>query len=153
MVVTARCHGQRRLQQSSTMTARGGNISSNATGADDDPVLLALEDLVRAAGEIRKAAELMTARADHIRACRGRGAPYRDIVTGGEHPLIAGMLTETIQRFQAAGTRFRRAEARALHREGLTMEQIAELFGLTRQRISVLLRDPSAAVGSTKTSE
>jgi DNA-binding transcriptional regulator LsrR (DeoR family) len=34
----------------------------------------------------------------------------------------------------------RRAEARALYAEGLTMDQIAERFGVTRQRVSALLR-------------
>jgi len=59
---------------------------------------------------------------------------------GEDSPLIAELLTETIARFEAAGTRFRQAEARALHQEGMTMEAIADLFGLTRQRISALLR-------------
>jgi predicted transcriptional regulator len=35
----------------------------------------------------------------------------------------------------------RRTEARTLHREGLTMDQIAQLFGVTRQRVSALLRE------------
>ena len=39
-----------------------------------------------------------------------------------------------------AGSRLRRAEARALHVEGMTMEQIADLFGVTRQRVSALLK-------------
>ena len=38
------------------------------------------------------------------------------------------------------GAGVRRAEARALYAEGLTMEQIAERFGVTRQRVSTLLR-------------
>ena len=32
------------------------------------------------------------------------------------------------------------AEARALYAEGLTMAQIAELFGVSRQRVAALLR-------------
>jgi DNA-binding transcriptional regulator LsrR (DeoR family) len=34
----------------------------------------------------------------------------------------------------------RRAEAQALYAEGMTMEQIADRFGVTRQRVSTLLR-------------
>jgi transposase len=41
----------------------------------------------------------------------------------------------------AYGNRVRRTEARALHGEGMTMDEIAKLFGVTRQRISALLRD------------
>lgn len=35
----------------------------------------------------------------------------------------------------------RRTEARALHHEGVTMDKIARLFGVTRQGVSGLLRD------------
>jgi transcriptional regulator with XRE-family HTH domain len=47
------------------------------------------------------------------------------------------------------GADVRRAEARALYEEGLTMEQIAEHFGVTRQRVSALLRrtNEAACVG------
>lgn len=39
------------------------------------------------------------------------------------------------------GHRFRRAQARALYEEGLTMAQLAVVFGVSRQRVSALLRD------------
>jgi hypothetical protein len=126
----------------------GGSSSADGTGRDrpqDDPLLLALEDLVHAAAKVNEAVEMLTARAGRMRAMRLQGATWRDIVDAEERPLIAEMLTDTIQRFEAAGTRFRRAKARALHDEGMTMEQIADLFGLTRQRISALLR-PSASL-------
>jgi hypothetical protein len=126
------------------MAAKAGPSSSaNGTGSDrldDDPLLLALEDLVRAAANVNDAVEMLTARAARMRELRRQGAQWREIVDAEERPLIAEMLTDTIQRFEAAGTRFRRAKARALHDEGMTMEQIADLFGLTRQRISALLR-------------
>ncbi len=126
----------------------GGRSSANGTGSDGrdgDALLLALEDLVHAAANVNEAAEMLTSRAGRMRALRRQGAPWRDIVDAEERPLIAEMLTDTIQRFEAAGTRFRRAKARALHDEGMTMEQIADLFGLTRQRISVLLRPPASS--------
>ncbi len=110
-----------------------------------DPTLLALENLVDAAQQVARMTEHVTARAAHIRACRLQGRPYREIVSSEELPLIAGLLTEHIGRLEAASTRFRRAEAAALHREGMTMEEIARLFGLTRQRISALIRGAAAA--------
>lgn len=110
----------------------------------EDAVLVALEDLVRAAEQMAHAITLVGTRAAEIRTCREEGLSYREIVSREDTPLIAGMLTETIARFEAAGTRFRQAEARALHQEGMTMDQIADLFGLTRQRISALLRTPSS---------
>ena len=105
-----------------------------------DPTLLALENLVGAAQQVAELADEVAARANYIRACRREGRPYREIVSGKNSPLIAGVLTQHIRRLEAASTRFRQAEAAALHEEGMTMEEIGRLFGLTRQRVSVLIR-------------
>jgi predicted transcriptional regulator len=43
-----------------------------------------------------------------------------------------------------ASSRLRRAQAAALREEGLTVQDVATLFGVTRQRISNLLRPPGA---------
>ena len=110
-----------------------------------DPLLAALDELVTAAADVDRAVSMLSERAALMRAARAAGAQWRDVVDSEERPLIAEMLTDTISRFEAAGTRFRRAKARALHQEGMTMDQIAQLFGVTRQRISVLLQPPPAA--------
>ena len=110
-----------------------------------DPTLAALDTLMDAVEKIAEMTEHVTARADYIRACRLEGHPYREIVRQKEFPLIAGLLTENIRRLEAASTRFRQAEAAALHAEGMTMEEIGQLFGLTRQRISALIRGAAAA--------
>lgn len=77
------------------------------------------------------------------------GATWREIVTEEHRPLIVEVLSDSLLRLMDAGSRFRREEARALHDEGLTMEAVAVLFGVTRQRISHLLRvtadDPDQA--------
>lgn len=86
----------------------------------------------------------VVARAEYIRGRRLEGIPYRDIVSDEDAPLIAELLTDNIQRLESAGTRFRQAEARALHEEGMTMQEIGKLFRLTRQRISALINLASA---------
>lgn len=104
-------------------------------------MLDALDDLVAA---LRTDAELnraMLKRADALRRMRRRGLPYRDIVTAEARPLIVEILRESQQRVATAGSRFRRAEAAALRAEGLTLDEIATLFGVTRQRVIALLRD------------
>ena len=53
--------------------------------------------------------------------------------------VIVRLLTESSAALDTAGANVRRAEAEALYAEGLTMEQIAENFGVTRQRVSALL--------------
>ena len=73
-------------------------------------------------------------------ACAG-GRPIREIVPDEKAPLIVQLLTESAEALQHYGGRVRRTEARVLHHEGLPMDQIARLFGVTRQRVSALLRD------------
>lgn len=46
------------------------------------------------------------------------------------------------------GSRFRRMEARALYAEGLTMAQLAAVFGVSRQRVSTLLQDTTDMDGT-----
>jgi DNA-directed RNA polymerase sigma subunit (sigma70/sigma32) len=79
------------------------------------------------------------ARATQMRAEREAGRSYREIETVGR-PLLVEMARDNLAALVEAGGRLRRAEARALHAEGLTMEQIAELFGVSRQRVSALLK-------------
>lgn len=60
-----------------------------------------------------------------------------------ERPLIITSLTALIDDLQLAGGELRRAEAAQLREEGLTQEQIAAVFGVTRQRAAALLKDPA----------
>ncbi|MGE5617576.1 MAG: hypothetical protein ACM3UX_01415, partial [Candidatus Woesearchaeota archaeon] len=75
------------------------------------------------------------------RKVHSEGQPLRDIVPNEESPLIVQLLTESTNLLHSYGNRVRRTEARALHREGMTMDEIARLFGVTRQRVSALLRE------------
>ena len=59
-----------------------------------------------------------------------------------ERPLIITKLVEITDRLHEAGGKVRRAEAEQLRAEGRTHQEIAELFGVTRQRVSQLLDSP-----------
>ncbi len=76
-----------------------------------------------------------------LRKMRAQGRAYCEIVQAQDRPLAVELLATNIVTLHEASGRLRRAEAAALHNEGMTMDQIAELFGVTRQRISELLRD------------
>lgn len=110
------------------------------TRTPDDPALAVLDDLCTALAECISDAERLLERADTIRTQRAEGLPYSKIVDTDAQPLIVEGLTAILSRLSDTGSRWRRAEARALHDEGLSMERIAELFGVTRQRVSSLLR-------------
>jgi DNA-directed RNA polymerase sigma subunit (sigma70/sigma32) len=70
---------------------------------------------------------------------RSKGASYTELVSSDEGALIVQLLTESSTALDTSGSNVRRAEAQALHAEGMTMEQIADRFGVTRQRVSMLL--------------
>jgi hypothetical protein len=84
------------------------------------------------------------ARVENVLALRASGRPWRDIVHAEERPLVVESVTSVLDQLSAVGSQFRRAQAHALHCEGLSMERVAALFGVTRQRVSALLRDRDA---------
>lgn len=105
----------------------------------------ALDELCVAVEDARRLLDAVLVRAEVLREERSKGRAYHDIVAESRHPLVVEMLTEVLDELAVAGSAFRRAEARALQAGGLNQEAIAALFGVTRQRVSVLLREPQRA--------
>ena len=119
------------------MSVRGQPRSQD----DKDAFLRALRELDEALDVNVLRAEGMKQRIAHIVSALDEGKQLRDVVPHeGALPLVE-LLTQSATNLSAYGSRVRRLEARALHQEGLTMEQIARLFHVTRQRVSTLLRD------------
>jgi hypothetical protein len=98
------------------------------TGMSADPVLDALDALVAAIEENSERNRRVLERAEFLRTQRASGKSWSELVSEESRPLIVEMIGD------------RRAEAKALHDGGLTMDRIAELFGVTRQRVSALLK-------------
>jgi hypothetical protein len=115
-------------------------LAARVEGAGDDPAARALDDLIGVMRATQRRLDDAVRRAESLRAHRATGARYRDIVGTEQRPLLVEIVSDAVLRLVEAGSRFRRAEARALRDDGLTMDAIAALFGVTRQRISHLLR-------------
>jgi DNA-directed RNA polymerase sigma subunit (sigma70/sigma32) len=109
--------------------------------AELDAFMAAIDELDRALDETIAMVERMKRRISELREVQRTGRPLREIVPEEKTPLIVQLLTDTTNLLHLYGNRVRRTEARALHSEGLTMDEIAKLFGVTRQRVSALLRD------------
>jgi DNA-directed RNA polymerase sigma subunit (sigma70/sigma32) len=107
--------------------------------SDTDAVLPALETLSASLRAIADDARALAKRTDALRRDRLKGRTYRELTAAEARPLIVELVRDLTDRLNEAGAAVRRAEAQALYDEGMTMEQIAELFGVTRQRISVLV--------------
>lgn len=108
---------------------------------DVDEFMEALEELDRALDVGIDLAHRMKRRIVEFQRARSEGRPLREIVPQEETPLIVQLVTESTNLLHSRGNRVRVTEARALHGEGMTMDEIARLFGVTRQRVSALLRD------------
>ena len=106
----------------------------------DDPFLDALTELEGVLAENARREALIKKRINRLRKARAKGLDYTETVYSEDGPLIVQLLTESATALDTWGANVRRTEAQALHDEGMTMEQIAERFGVTRQRVSALLR-------------
>lgn len=106
-----------------------------------DHLLESLAVLERSLQANAERSDAMRARIAHIRDQRIAGRAYSEIVSAEERPLIVELLTQSVRELDGAGVQVRRHEARALRREGMTMDRIAAIFGVSRQRVSALLRE------------
>jgi predicted transcriptional regulator len=120
-------------------------MTSRTGPAPTDPVLDAMRGLAAASRESIDRLQRVIERADEVERLRRAGTSWSEIVSSREGPLIVELLRDAQEALTEAGARLRREEAQALHNEGITMDQIAEAFGVTRQRISALLREARAS--------
>jgi DNA-directed RNA polymerase sigma subunit (sigma70/sigma32) len=107
----------------------------------DDPFGRALTDLDHVLDVNVERIALIKRRIAEIRQQHSDGLSYTEIVEAAQSPLLVQVITESRRTLDGCGARVRRAEALALHNEGMTMEEIAGRFGVTRQRVSALLRE------------
>jgi hypothetical protein len=110
-------------------------------GQPHDELLEALEELLVVLRESTKRNQLAIRQGEVIRKLHQGGQTYGEIFVRDERSLIRQVTRDTVDQLVQASAKLRWAEVKALHDEGLTMDKIADLFGLTRQRISSLLRE------------
>ena len=117
------------------------------TGAEEQTVV-ALRDLVIVLNEIAETIDQILERAESFLEKRTLGESWIEIVTELPRPSVVELLTTSVEDLHISGGRFRRAHAKALRAEGLTIRQIAECFGVTHQRVSALIRNEDPPTGS-----
>src|SRR5207253_10809756 len=117
-------------------------VTAGPTGpgvSPDDPVLSAMGGLVGALRRFSSETEQLLAALDHAARRRETGSSCREIAEDGG--VIVGFSSGALRVLLDAVSEFRRAEARALYDEGMTMAQLGRTLGITRQRVAVLLDD------------
>ena len=110
-----------------------------------DPAAAALEALVTELETCISRLRHAHDRAERLLALRRQGRPWLEIVTGESRPLVVESISSVMASLASAGHAWRQEQARALHAEQVSINRIAALFGVTRQRISALLRDQESA--------
>ncbi|MBV8561189.1 MAG: hypothetical protein JO050_10460 [Acidimicrobiia bacterium] len=124
--------------------ATAGDGSARDDGAER--VAAALAELVVALeANIGRAAMAIERAADNARLL-ANGESLAEVLAEPGTSVIEA-INENLRSLTLAGARLRRAQAQELHRGGMTMEEIARLFGVSRQRVSALLRSPEQIDG------
>lgn len=109
---------------------------------DDAPrtrLAAALAEIAAAAAENIRRNEAIRGRAQRLLEQLDDDVPLADLMRREPGPRIVELLSANLATLSESGAALRGVQAEALRAEGLTMEQIAELFGVTRQRVSSLL--------------
>lgn len=105
----------------------------------DDELLLALDGVVGALADACEESSVVSEHATAIRNHRQQGKSVSQLAGTDEGGIVIQM-SGLLSRLNSATTRLRRAQARAMRNEGATTERIAGVLGVTRQRVSALLR-------------
>ena len=108
-----------------------------------DEVLEAIDFVVQALTENLARTAVALQRATQIREQRLAGRTYTEIYERSEHPLLVEILTMNVLELHDVGHRLRTVQAWALRQEGLSTQRIAQLYGVSRQRVMALLRSAS----------
>ncbi|MCD2187326.1 hypothetical protein [Actinomycetospora soli] len=113
-----------------------------------DEVDGALADLVVELGTCIESLGAARDRAAELQRLRAAGTDWTTAVRSEEPPLIVERISRALESLNSVGGRWRRREASALHGAGMSINEIARLFGVTRQRASVLVREPDNGTGT-----
>ncbi|MFT7649324.1 MAG: transcriptional regulator [Candidatus Poriferisodalaceae bacterium] len=109
-----------------------------------DRLTAALTAIEAAAAENAERSREIKHRSATLRSRLEAGESLLTLVADEERPRVVELLSTNMATLESAGAELRAAEALALRTEGLTIEAIANLFGVTRQRISALLKQKTA---------
>jgi hypothetical protein len=106
----------------------------------NDPALHALTSLSETATEGANQLHAIDADISAMKEQRKRGWSWSRVISAADSPNPLSIVARIASDLSRANGALRRALARALRDEGTQLTEIARLFGVTRQRVSALLR-------------
>ena len=114
---------------------------------EQDPAVRALTELMAVLDTCVTELGGARARAEKLLEERQTGRSWLDIVTTESRPLVVEQISSVMGTLATAGGTWRREQALALQSEQVSINRIAAMFGVTRQRISALLRERARSAG------
>lgn len=104
-------------------------------------LIQALDAVCGTVKEVASRNEEILHRASDLQQGSKEGGDLRHLVASADGGLLVNLMKENLEALAEASSRLRRAQVLALYEEGSTTEEIARIFGVTRQRISTVLRE------------
>ena len=120
---------------------------------EQDPAVRALTELLTVLDTCMTELGGARTRAEKLLEERQSGRAWLDLVTAESRPLVVEQLSSVMAALAGAGGAWRREQAYALASEQVSINRIAAMFGVTRQRISALLRERGQGDDSTALGE
>jgi hypothetical protein len=116
------------------------NLNEASQGTDSDEVVKALGELEVVLRENAEHERMLTQRIGALRLARESGKEWRAILAEEDEPGTVQLVSTVLRRQSEASGYLRRSLVVALRSEGQSIPSIAQLFGVTHQRVSNLLR-------------
>lgn len=102
--------------------------------------LAALDDLARTMEDNARDERVLARRVRELRAGRSEGRSWHDLLARESAPGALALVDRILRRVTEGSGALRRALARGLRADGASVPAIAKMFGVSHQRVSVLLR-------------
>jgi hypothetical protein len=114
--------------------------SEGKSGGGQDDVVQALNELEAVLRENAESERLLFQRIADVRLARENGKEWKSILSAEDEPGTVQLVSTILRRQSEASGYLRRSLVVALRAEGQSIPSIANLFGVTHQRVSNLLR-------------
>jgi len=105
----------------------------------------ALDELQVAIAENEARNRAILIRIEFVRSELEGGARLADLVSQKAGDGLVELIAGNVETLHTTGAMFRVIHAQSLRAEGLSIAEIAEHYGLTRQRVSALLKQEGAS--------
>ncbi|HLG67588.1 MAG TPA: hypothetical protein VKV36_06945 [Acidimicrobiales bacterium] len=103
-------------------------------------MLVALRELAAAIEENARDEQLLARRIEELQAARARGSSWLEVLRAEPEPGTLQLVSRVHGRISERSGVLRRTVVAVLREEGASIPSIAQLFGVTHQRVSNLIR-------------